>query len=157
MALMCLLLWDGEPLGATVGMCGFMPLTASLMSTLSGSHHEDPNDDGIIFGEEDGVFDDLPSIETKTPLQEAMEDLCEEAELEPVSSTIPYPFLSTPIFMGHGAKDQEVDVSHGQKTGALLEKMAASVSFHIYPELGHCHSPEMLQDVVLFLRDRLDI
>lgn len=157
MALMCLLLWDGEPLGAAVGMCGFMPLTASLMSTLNGSRHEDQSNDGIIFGEEeDGVFDDMSSIETKTPLQKAMEELCDEAELEPISSMTSYPFLSTPIFMGHGLKDQEVDVSYGQKAGALLEKMGASVSFHIYPEQGHWHSAEMLQDVVSFLQNRLD-
>lgn len=158
MALICSLLWDGEPLGAVAGMCGFMPLAASLMSTLNGSHNEDPNDDGIVFGEEeDGVFDDGSSIETRTPLRKAVEELCEEAELEPVSLPTSFPFLSTPMFMGHGLKDQEVDVSHGKEAGALLENMGVSVSFHTYPELGHWHGPEMLQDVVLFLRTRLDI
>lgn len=160
MALISLLLWEGDPLGAVVVMCGFMPLASSLMGILEDEDNLDSDDEGVVFGSdsEDDPFERDSSDDSKTPLQRAIDEIREEAEVAPVCSTSQtFPFLSTPVFMGHGTEDEKVAYKDGQRAAELLERMGVSVDFHTYPELGHWYCPEMLGHIVDFLNRKLNL
>ncbi|KAH6887588.1 Alpha/Beta hydrolase protein [Thelonectria olida] len=147
MALMSLLLWEGDALGAVVVVCGFMPLVESMNDCF-----EEKSEDGVVFEtdeDEDGGQD------PKTPLQQAVDELCEEAELEPTRSPEKFPFLLTPVFMGHGTEDDRVAYRHGQQTARLLQRMGLEVDFHTYQGLGHWYSSEMLGHIVAFLNKNM--
>ncbi|KPM34743.1 hypothetical protein AK830_g11821 [Neonectria ditissima] len=160
MALTSLLLWEGGTLGAVVGMCGYMPLASSLMAVFDGDSGGE--DGGVVFGAEvgsgpdDDIFERDPVQDARTPLERAVDELREEVEMESLQTTRPFPFLSTPIFMGHGTADIKVEYQHGQHAAKLLDRMGMSVDFHTYPGLGHWYSPEMLGHIVEFLNRNLD-
>ncbi|RSL97272.1 hypothetical protein CEP52_010986 [Fusarium oligoseptatum] len=148
MTLMSSLLWDGDPLGAIVVMSGFMPLADTMMDIL---------DDANSKGSTDDLFERDPEEEEITPLQRAIGELRQEAELDLAPPTTSYPFLSTPVFMGHGQKDQDVEYQHGRRAAELLERMGVSVEFNTYPDLAHWYNSDMLRDIVLFLDERLGL
>ncbi|RSL61125.1 hypothetical protein CEP54_006357 [Fusarium duplospermum] len=147
MTLVSSLLWDGDPLGAVVVMSGFMPLADAMMDILNDANSE---------GSADDLFERDPEGEETTPLQRAISELRQEAELDPASPTS-YPFLSTPVFMGHGKKDQDVEYQHGRRAAELLERMGVSVEFNTYPDLAHWYNSDMLRDIVEFLDKNLGL
>ncbi|RTE76246.1 hypothetical protein BHE90_009268 [Fusarium euwallaceae] len=148
MTLVSSLLWDGDPLGAIVVMSGFMPLADAMLDIL---------DDDNSKGSTDDLFERDPEEEEITPLQRAIGELRQEAELDLAPPTTSYPFLSTPVFMGHGQKDQDVEYQHGRRAAELLERMGVSVEFNTYPDLAHWYNSDMLRDIVLFLDERLGL
>ncbi|XEU95135.1 hypothetical protein FSHL1_000419 [Fusarium sambucinum] len=143
MALVSWLLWQGQSLGAVVIMSGFMPLAESLAKD-----EEHSSDDGMF--ERDGE-------ENKTPLQRAIDGLREEAELDPEPPADSFPFLKTPVFMGHGRKDQDVEICHGQKAAMCLERMGIDAELKIYSDMGHWYCPEELGDIAQFICQSLEI
>ncbi|KAH7161535.1 putative acyl-protein thioesterase 1,2 [Dactylonectria macrodidyma] len=159
MALTSLLLWEGDPLGAVVVMCGFVPLAESLLAIFEeeGRSEGDSDDQGVVF-EPDDPFERCDSDDVRTPLQQAIDELRDEAEVPAACPTTaqPFPFLSTPVFMGHGTEDEKVQYQHGQQAAKLLEMMGISVDFRTYPGLGHWYSPDMLGHIVEFLHGKLD-
>lgn len=161
MALTCTLLWKGGPLGAFVGMCGFMPLNESLLLTLDGSTcTSDYSDVDSLFGDSEpssrNIFEGH-SEDTRGPLQKVVDELREEVELPAFSpeKSVLLPFLSTPVFIGHGTEDPKVEYKYGQRMVELVEKMDMKVDFRTYEGLGHWYSSEMLGDIVNFLKSKL--
>ncbi|KAM5350520.1 hypothetical protein ACJ41O_007025 [Fusarium nematophilum] len=153
MALVSWLLWEGRALGGVVVMSGFVPLAESMMGLLE----EEDDEEDLFEGEEDeeDVFErDGEEREERTPLQRAIDELREEAEVEAGQPDAELSFLPTPVFMGHGLKDEDVEYRHGVRASELLERMGVEVEFNTYPDLAHWYSPEMLGDIVKFL-DRL--
>ncbi|KAJ4013134.1 hypothetical protein NW752_006411 [Fusarium irregulare] len=144
MALVSWLLWQGQSLGAVVIMSGFMPLAETLMVK---NEDEDISDDGMFERdeEEDG----------RTPLQKAIDELREEAELDPEPSAKSFPFIKTPVFMGHGQKDKDVELYHGQQAANCLERMGIEVEFKTYPDMTHWYCPEELGDITKFITERV--
>ncbi|EFY90625.1 acyl-protein thioesterase 1,2, putative [Metarhizium acridum CQMa 102] len=148
MAFVSSLLWDGDPLGAVVGLCGFMPLASHLLSIL--------DDDGFAPGADD-VFEASQCADARTPHQKVLDELREEAELPGTQQISDFQFLSTPVFVGHGSADREVVVQHASQAGLLLQKLGLDVDFHIYEGLGHWYSASMLRDLVQFLATQLKV
>ena len=159
------LLWEGQPLGAVVGMAGFVPLNAHMTDILEDTGAGDDNSEGgFVFGsssssEDGGDEADVPLATTRkqqSPLQDAILALRTEAELPDANSNGPSPsplsFLKTPVYLGHGTEDPEVPYEHGKRNAELLRKMGIEVDFHTYFGLEHCYSPQMLVDVVSFLK-----
>lgn len=138
MALMSFLLWNGPPLGAFVGLCGFMPFTSSLMDIMS-----DDQD-----SEEDDVFESAD--EELDRLEAAMRQLCFETEME-ASHSPSKAFLSVPVFMAHGEEDPEVEMCHPERVVELLSRMDVDASLHKYKQLGHSLSGDMLGDMAKFI------
>ncbi|KAK5987745.1 Acyl-protein thioesterase 2-like protein [Cladobotryum mycophilum] len=158
MSLTSMLLWNGSPLGAVIGICGFMPLNDHLTEILDGRHYnETGEDDDIVFGSESESDGDVGKDKnnTPTPLQMAVAELREEVEL-PHTLQLPLSFLSTPIFIGHGTEDSNVEYYHGQRAAELLAKMGLPVELHTYDGLGHWYSQEMLGHILVFLSDKAD-
>ncbi|KAJ4131827.1 hypothetical protein NW768_006027 [Fusarium equiseti] len=142
MALVSWLLWQGHSLGAVVIMSGFMPLAETLMVE---NEDEGVSDDGMFETEED----------IRTPLQKAVDELREEAELNPEPPARSFPFVRTPVFMGHGRKDEDVELCHGQQAANCLERMGIEVEFKTYPDMAHWYCPEELGDISKFIIERV--
>jgi predicted esterase len=74
-------------------------------------------------------------------------------ELPGKPSTLPLSFQKTPVFLGHGKKDLEVDIQHGRQACELLQKMDVSVQLQVYPQLGHELSSIMIDSAAAFIRN----
>ncbi|KAF5724272.1 hypothetical protein FMUND_1064 [Fusarium mundagurra] len=145
-ALISWLLWEGQSLGAVVIMSGFMPLAESLMADGTG-------DDAS----EDGLFERDSEEEAKTPLQRAIDELGGEAELDPAPSMASFPFLKTPVFVGHGKMDEDVEYCHGLSAAKCLERMGAKVELKTYPVLKHWYCAEELGHITQFINQKLGL
>ncbi|RGP71390.1 hypothetical protein FSPOR_3368 [Fusarium sporotrichioides] len=143
MALLSWLLWQGQRLGAVVIISGFMPLAENLAK----------EEENLL---DDGLFERDDEQENKTPLQRAIDELREEAELDPEPPANSFSFLKTPVFMGHGRKDKDVEICHGQKAAMCLERMGINVELRIYSDMGHWYCPEELADIAHFICQRLE-
>ena len=141
MALTSLILWDGDALGAAVGLCGFLPMASHLL----GIANDPEQDDGIEFEGGD-------SNQHMTPLEKVARELGEEAQ---VSISPRASLVSTPVLLGHGTADDEVDLSQSIKSSTLLKTLSFDVEFCRYTDLGHCYSSDMLGDMASFIRKRV--
>lgn len=157
MTVTSLLLWDGDPLGAAVGMSGFVPLNSQMSELLDENDPDDGSDDGFVFGSPSSGDDDDGRQEDDSPLQKAIDALRDEAELPSSGSPSPLSFLKTPVFLAHGTEDPEIEHQHGRLNAELLQKMGLSVKFNTYQGLAHSYSPEVLGDVAQFLHDVLNL
>ncbi|KAF4946304.1 hypothetical protein FGADI_11282 [Fusarium gaditjirri] len=146
MALMSWILWEGQSLGVVVILSGFMPLAGSLML-------EDTGDDVS----EDGLFERDIVEEAKTPLQRAIDELREEAELDPAPPITSFPFINTSVFMGHGKGDEDVEYCHGLSAAKCLGRMGVKVELKTYPNLEHWYCPEELGDITQFINQQLGL
>ncbi|CZS74682.1 unnamed protein product [Fusarium graminearum] len=144
MALVSWLLWQGQSLGAVVIMSGFMPLAETLAKEEE-------------YLSDDGMFERDDEQERKTPLQRAVDELREEAELDLELPANSFPFLKTPVFMGHGRKDKDVEICHGQEAAMCLERMGIDVELKIYSDMEHWYYPEELGDIAQFICQRLEM
>ncbi|PFH57649.1 hypothetical protein XA68_14738 [Ophiocordyceps unilateralis] len=62
---------------------------------------------------------------------------------------------STPIFLGHGDKDDIVCLEYGKASEATLKELGYPVTFKTYSGMGHSATMSELQDVAAFLAARL--
>lgn len=64
-------------------------------------------------------------------------------------------FQNIPVFLGHGTKDDRVDIKLGQEAMRCLESVGCDVRMREYEGLGHWTSPEMMSDIFAFLKEKL--
>ncbi|KAG5990381.1 hypothetical protein E4U54_004122 [Claviceps lovelessii] len=165
-ALMSVLLrvWGAEPLGAVVGLCGYMPICSHLLAVFDGAFEQGhAAEDGCAVrdeGEED-VFErgEDENLTPRSPAQRVLDALLDETELlgdvdEPLCCGRESD-ASTPVFLGHGTLDAQVPVSQAFLAAGLLRKMGMAVELHKYEGLGHWYGREMLCHVVSFLHRHL--
>lgn len=62
--------------------------------------------------------------------------------------------VTTPIFIGHGARDPVIPVAEGEQAATLLTARGAMVTKRVYPALAHGIGPDELRDVQAFLREQ---
>ncbi|KAK2004988.1 alpha/beta-hydrolase [Colletotrichum falcatum] len=158
-ALLCSLLWEGEPLGGILGMCGMLPMADTIESVLHESTHtmNDEHQETAPVDSDDDVFDssnhESPFGRKEdelgaNPLEQALNIIREEIDLPSHSSESVPPFLRTPVFLGHGSKDDRVPPRHSQHACRILRLMGCNVNLRIYSDLDHWYSQDMLQDMV---------
>ncbi|KAH8903785.1 alpha/beta-hydrolase, partial [Coniochaeta sp. PMI_546] len=168
-SLTALLLWDGEPLGAVVGMCGWLPFAAGLMQQVSmftdpASTVGDGSAEGHSAAIDDDAFDPFEredgddgkgedaATATSAPTR-AIEWLKEEIQTQTVGTSLAGAvFGRTPIFLGHGTEDDRVSVILGREAADCLERLGFEVCWREYQSLGQWYSGNMLGDMVGFLR-----
>ncbi|KAI9664424.1 MAG: hypothetical protein M1829_005817 [Trizodia sp. TS-e1964] len=132
-ALIALLTWDGEPLGAAVGMCGWLP----FRDRLDAIHGDTPkNGDAKV----DLVLPAVSFLRTK---------------LDKPGPAFPLAFQATPLFLGHGVEDAKIPLHLGLEMSACLSSVGMEVSWKQYDELGHWFSKDMLLDMIVFLQKAL--
>ncbi|KAJ9134608.1 Alpha/beta-hydrolase [Pleurostoma richardsiae] len=152
------LLWEGEPLGAVVGMCGWMPYLGHMdEEPSSGNKMSDEADDGFDPFERSssssasGTSSAAEDIEPADLGLRAVKRLSEELELKrPPYESIP--LRQTPVFLGHGRQDDRVPISLARETAAFLENTGVTVSLKTYQDLGHWYSADMLHDIAIFVQ-----
>ncbi|GKT65945.1 acyl-protein thioesterase [Colletotrichum tofieldiae] len=118
--------------------------------------HEETNliesDDDVFESSNDespyGWEEDKPEAD---PLKRALRIIREEVDLPSQQSESVPPFQKTPVFLGHGSKDDKVLLLHGQQACRVLRLMGGNVELREYCKLGHWYSEEMLQDMLEFL------
>lgn len=153
-SLVALLLWEGESLGAVVGMCGWLPFAESLMAEILGEKnaHDDNEELGFDPFAADACGDEVDHAAADTSVQKAIGWLREQLRLpasQPSSERLPV--QNIPIFMGHGVLDGKVSIELGRRAIECLEKLGAGVCWKEYDDLGHWYSSEMLNDLLQFL------
>ena len=158
-SLVALLLWEGENLGAVVGMCGWLPFAKSLMTEVQGEEEEHYDVDALGFNPfavDACDADDLDHKTADTPAQKATRWLREQLDLPALKvSSDTLPLQNIPIFLGHGAQDEKVSIQLGRRAAECLDKLGAGVCWKEYDDLGHWYSPEMSKDLLHFLLETL--
>ncbi|KAI1558482.1 esterase, partial [Pyrenophora tritici-repentis] len=137
------LLWKGEPFGALVGMCGYLPFRKGMHDSVE--EPEDEDDDASVRSDEDA--EDM--------FEKAVGWLGEElGTCGSVSGEHDQPAMqSIPLFMGHGIDDEKVPCRIGKLAAEFLTTLDVSVTWKEYEGSGHWYSDDMLRDVVEFLEN----
>lgn len=158
-SLVALLLWEGEDLGAVVGMCGRLPFAERLMAEIRGQ--EDEQHDNGSLGFDPFAVDACHESESSdgaasTPAQRAVAWLREQLDLPALQQpTELQPVQRIPIFLGHGGQDEKVSIELGRRASECLDKLGARVCWKEYDDLGHWYSDGMLNDLLHFLAGNL--
>lgn len=150
-SLAALMLWDGsEGLGGYLGMCGWLPFVEAIKRVVEEAG-KDKDDEWDPFQRDDDEFEggDEETIDISAS---AVRALRESLELEKGPIYRP-PVFDTPMFLGHGDQDVKVPITHGREAAECLKAIGFNtVSWNEYQGLGHWFSPQMLTDVVEFLK-----
>ena len=150
-SLVALLTWEGEGIGAMLGMCGWLPFRQAMENAIEDTETKvsDPAD-----GFEFAMDDDDETKENKASEQDpataavnALREIIGMPRLDQPS----VPIRPVPIMLGHGTEDEKVPIKLGQDLYLLLDGMGVDVSFKKYEGLGHQYSGEMLRDMVDFV------
>lgn len=160
-SLVALLLWEGEDLGAVVGMCGRLPFAESLMEEIRDKNDEQ-HDNGLLGFDPFAVdtcheseFSDGPA---SIPAQRAVAWLREQLDLPALQLPSELlPVQRIPIFLGHGRQDEKVSIELGRRASECLDKLGARVCWKEYDDLGHWYSDGMLNDLLHFLAEVWEI
>ncbi|KAG6995854.1 hypothetical protein G7Y79_00041g078060 [Physcia stellaris] len=144
-ALIALLTWDGEPIAAFFGMCGWLPFRKPMEEIMCPSElDQDANTAGDLFETcEESTDKDLPD--------QAATYLYEELALNGTKPSMA--FQHVPVFLGHGVDDEKVVVELGREAASCLRSMGANVKWTEYEGLGHWYSAEMIGDIAELLKD----
>ncbi|KAK8086259.1 hypothetical protein PG994_001233 [Apiospora phragmitis] len=154
-SLIALLLWDGDPLGAFVGMCGWLPYAYRLSGLIQAGTEEKGADAFDPFQRDEDEEDESQdeAIVPERPIDEAVTWLREQIDQE-CGNRITRKQIGpdmTPVFLGHGVLDDKVGVVLGRMTRNTLTKLGLQVTWGEYEDLGHWYSKEMLRDLTDFL------
>lgn len=146
------LLWKGEPFGALVGMCGYLPFRKGMHEFAENISH-DENDEA----EEEDVFERQEgNSETETKFEKAVGWLREELQIiVDANEDDGLPVLRSmrvPVFMGHGSDDEKVPCAIGKLAADFLTSLDSHVLWKEYEGLGHWYSEHMLRDIVHYLK-----
>ncbi|KAK2766435.1 acyl-protein thioesterase [Colletotrichum kahawae] len=167
-ALVCMLLWEGDPLGGIVGMCGMLPMGGVLDDALRQGDSGDGRleyhgvrqesnvdiEDDVFEPSGDDTLDPFSHDERgspASPLVQALNLLREEVGFPLLSSNSEPRVHESPVFLGHGAEDDNVLLQYAEDASRVFQMAGCSVVFKIYEGLGHYHSPPMLRDILEFL------
>jgi len=164
--LIAFLTWDGEPLGAVFGFCGWLPFCSHMVEIMDPQPLSDEGD--VVFGQSGNEKQelDLPA-EAVVWLREEIDLPITTPSSAPEISTVPTALNQpssleqlcvqrTPIFLAHGTEDEKVPIELGYEARDCLASMKASVSWREYGGLGHWYSGQMLGDLVAFLGEETD-
>lgn len=163
-ALVTILTWEGEPLAAMFGFCGWLPLRGHMGDVMDSTTNGDHDDDKNLFGRS------MRSDHERDPPKEGIAWLKEEIDLPTSSSSsssaevapegsscaILLPFQRTAFFLGHGTEDEKVDVRLKREANACLATLKAAVYWKEYDGLGHWYSGQILGDLTDFLEEKTD-
>jgi predicted esterase len=147
-SLIAWLLWEGETFAAVIGMCGWLPLRKRMEIAISediGTEVNNPFSKGNEAGSE--PHEVLPKF------IRVVEYLREELQV-PTTSPSPYSNRTIPIFLGHGTEDLKVPAVLGEEAETLLRSLDTDIEFRKFEHLGHWYSPEMLVDIINFIRGK---
>ncbi|KFY29712.1 hypothetical protein V494_08520 [Pseudogymnoascus sp. VKM F-4513 (FW-928)] len=131
-----LLTWQGEPIGAAVGMCGWLPFRKQMLEKgsdevngVESGQVEDPEDETAVDG------DHKPSQAETAKLQRIADWLRNELGITGTKSTA-VPFQQIPIFLGHGVDDAKVRCELGRLASGFLKEVGIDARWNENEVLG---------------------
>ena len=145
-AMVALLMWDGEPIKAGFGMCGWLPFRKEMEDVLDDCGCGGAGKEG---GGEAEVCESGEEVDGDAPTQ-AVAFLKEELEMRGDGRGMV--FRRIPLFLGHGVEDVKVPVGLGREAVRCLGRLGARVEWREYEGLGHWYSEAMLGDLVKILK-----
>ncbi|KAL5388191.1 hypothetical protein DPSP01_003180 [Paraphaeosphaeria sporulosa] len=155
-SLVATLLWEGEPFGAVVGMCGYLPFGEAMADVVRDEEDDEENPFAETEDEVKGIIEqetEEPGNDTK--FNKAVAWLRTELAIDMKDvRTGPMPMQTIPIFMGHGTGDPLIYCKHGKQAADFLRAIDIDLEWNEYEGLGHWYSGDMLRDVVDFLKRR---
>lgn len=144
-SLVSMLLWDGPPIAACFGMCGWLPfrepLTQAMEKSVGGGIGA--LRPGAMKAKEAGRDEKAKSLAWLREVTSAG------------TSTTPSSIDSYPVFLGHGVLDEKVPVTEARGAHKILSELGSAVTLREYEKLAHWYSGEMLKDIVDFVRRQL--
>jgi predicted esterase len=160
-SLASLLVWDGEPFAAVVGMCGWIPFGNELVKIGRGHGdkglEEDYDDPFALSGDEDedpfATSDNEDEARGDLPSQ-AVQLLRELIEMEDKKGMV---FQEIPVFLAHGTEDEKVDIKLGREAKNALDLLGTNIQMMEYGGLGHWYSEDMLRDIFKFIKKKFKI
>lgn len=183
-SLASLLTWNGEPFAAVVGMCGWLPFgnvikeiaggnSMPMEDDLLGLSEDDDDDPFARSGGEDSEDDNYFAHSGNDTKENAMIFSSANCSTENISKKVTdavtflrdeidmdgkpnMSFQKIPIFLGHGTEDERVDIELGRQAESTLSLLGAGVKMVEYEGLGHWYSDDMLEDILRFLKEKLD-
>ncbi|CAD6575380.1 MAG: hypothetical protein ASARMPREDX12_007246 [Alectoria sarmentosa] len=165
--LISMLTWDGEPLAAAFGMCGWLPLRQHL-ADITDPQTQSDNGENPFAQEEDADGElDLPAQavawlreELDLPIRSTPSVIAPNSASSPTPSpsspNILLPFQRTPLFLAHGTADEKVKIELGLEARDCLTSLQIDVTWSEYESLGHWYSGHMLGALVECLEHKTD-
>lgn len=152
-SLTSLLLWDGDPLAAWFGMCGWLPFANHLIEISGLDEKVNSATDELEF---DPFERDVDDIVEDDPTAQAIYLLTEELgiELKVAQGQLverSQKLKQVPLFFGHGVEDDRVAVALGRTAHGCMSRLGFKARWEEYHGLGHWYSPEMLGDLADFI------
>ncbi|KAI0484091.1 acyl-protein thioesterase [Xylariaceae sp. FL0804] len=146
MALSLLLALD-FPIGAFIGMSGWLPFQHDIQEAIKNDEEAGDSDNPFASDHED------PSSTPRDPIVEvnrfSRDLLCLAPTDDPTKETTA---VSTPVFIGHGDSDEKVKPSFGDTAAKTLELVGFKVTWKSYEGQGHWYKiPDEIDDIVEFL------
>lgn len=162
-SLTALLLWEGDKLGAVIGMCGYLPFAETMLRQFgsgveicnggadAGNQISQAEDDFDPF-DRDAMGNGSDEREVSGPATVAVDWLRDELQVSKseLSDDLPA-FTGIPIFLGHGVQDERVSVLLGRRASQCLTAMNGRVYWHEFEGLGHWYSKDMLRAFIDFI------
>lgn len=127
-SLIAMLLWEGPPIGAFVGMSGRLQYRQRLSEKMMVA--------------EDGSNDDPGR---------AIAWLRASLSGRQGSALSTSPRKMPPVYLGHGILDPQISVAEARESSNMLARFGVQVDFREYENLGHGFNGEMLKDMVDFV------
>lgn len=151
--LIALLLWEGEPLAAGFGMCGWLPLRQHMADIVDPQTPRDNGEDPFAQADDRDQELDLP-VKTVAWLREELDLPTPPAASVGQISPVSLAFQRTLLLLAHGIEDEKVKVELGHEARDTLVSLKIEVDWKEYEGLGHWYSTQMLGDLVNFLEDK---
>ena len=142
-SLIASLLWDGPPLRAMIGMCGWLPLRKRMEDIATNV----VPDCGVNFGNDE----DTNAKVSHDGRTQALQYLHDQLDIPSKGNRPVQVFQQIPIFLGHGMLDLQVPLGLKREAARCLTVLGASVESQEYHDLGHWFSPQMLEDISRFV------
>ncbi|KAL8642242.1 MAG: hypothetical protein Q9226_008530 [Calogaya cf. arnoldii] len=134
-ALIALLTWDGEPIAAGFGMCGWLPFRKQMEDIViadeRGVETADDGDDDLF--ETEGESGEGGGDDAATQAIAFLKD-----ELEMTNQDRSGAVQEVPLFLAHGIEDEKVPIELGLEAASCLKRLGVNTEWREYDGLGHC-------------------
>ncbi|KAJ7672059.1 acyl-protein thioesterase [Mycena rosella] len=132
-----------SPLLGFIGMSGWLPFAEILGDEREKDH---------VFGAEDA---DTDIAQLQLGAANTARDIASLPALTLGENESPS-FAHTPVFLGHGTHDEKVPLKLGEQARDVLRTLGCDVEWKEYDE-GHWYKvPDQIDDLVAWLRQRMD-
>lgn len=151
MSMMCLLAM-GFPIGGYMGMSTWMPYSQDIRDLLSDAH--DDGDENNPFESDGGNGDDTSE---KKPIENVMGFISDLLDLNDAGSrVVTNTSITTPVFLGHGSRDEKVVLSRGEGARDVLQDIGFAIHWNVYEDLGHWYKiPDEIDDLTGFIQNTM--